>query len=165
MNPIIFLDIDGVLNSQSYYESDRYKEKETDNRFDYDLEEIDERAVSYLSDLIKETNADIVVSSTWRNRYSVEEFQKLLEAKGLVGKVIGKTPRCGEDCIRGNEILKWMKTNIKDYSDFNCYVILDDDSDMLYWQRNNLIVVDGSVGLTSTLCYRAKRILKSFNLN
>lgn len=132
LGPTVFLDIDGVLNSQTYYESRRYKEKTMDQgRFEYDLEEIDGNTILYLNDLIEKTKADIVISSTWRSRYSVEEFQKFFECKGFKGKVIGKTPRLGSDCVRGNEILKWIKDNEKDYHAYSNYVIFDDDSDML----------------------------------
>ena len=43
--------------------------------------------------------------------------------------------------------------------DGNNYVILDDDSDMLYWQRNNYINVDQYVGLTPKQVYKATRFL------
>jgi len=45
--------------------------------------------------------------------------------------------------------------------DFNKYIILDDDSDMLYWQRNNFICIDGGPGLTENVAYKAIRMLNS----
>lgn len=41
------------------------------------------------------------------------------------------------------------------------YVILDDDSDMLYWQRNNFILIDRFVGLTMGNVFQAKKILNN----
>jgi len=42
---------------------------------------------------------------------------------------------------------------------FRDYVILDDDSDMLYCQRNNFICVDYTTGITSRIIYKIKCIL------
>ena len=39
-------------------------------------------------------------------------------------------------------------------------VILDDDSDMLYWQRNHYVQCDGECGLSNGVAYRAIRILR-----
>ena len=58
--------------------------------------------------------------------------------------------------------MKWIEDNEKlvgSYYSFNNYVIFDDDSDMLYWQRNNFIHIDGYFGLSPNHCYRAKNIL------
>jgi hypothetical protein len=90
----------------------------------------------------------------------------LFNKKGFIGEIIGHTPILGEYTVRGNEILAWIEQNKnligKFRHDFNNYVIFDDDSDMLYWQRNNFLLVDGYVGLTPNLCYKAEWILNSF---
>ena len=55
-----------------------------------------------------------------------------------------------------------MKNNkelVGDYYNFTEYVILDDDSDMLYWQRNNFILVDRWVGITYGTVFQAKKML------
>lgn len=163
---IIFLDIDGVLNSQLYYKTPA-GERPVNLGFCGD---IDTEAVERLNELIKETGAKVVISSTWRLNRTLEEMQEILNKRGFVGEVIGMTPdmRCGEhgdSILRGNEILAWIKENRAivgaDYHDYRHYVIFDDDSDMLYWQRNNYFQTDGYVGLTPNLCYRAKRFLNS----
>jgi hypothetical protein len=83
--------------------------------------------------------------------------------------VVGKTNdlRVGKygDCmLRGNEILQWIKENseflgVKYYNDYKHYLILDDDSDMLYWQRNNFICVDFFCGMTPKTIFVGKQIL------
>ena len=65
-------------------------------------------------------------------------------------------------CKRGNEIHQWIDDNresVGPYYQFTEYVILDDDSDMLYWQRNNFLLVDRFVGLTNGTVFQAKKIL------
>lgn len=163
---IIFCDFDGVLNSQLYHTTP-VKDRETNLGFAGD---IDPAAVKLLNQLCSDTGAKVVVSSTWRLGRTVEELQDLLNKRGFTGEVIGTTPdmRTGQHghCIlRGNEILAWIKENRAiigaDYHDYRHYVIFDDDSDMLYWQRNNYFQTDPYVGLTPNLCYRAKRFLNS----
>lgn len=160
--PIIFLDFDGVLNSQLFY---KRMIQETGKRQSRDLDEI---AIGYLNGLT-EAGAKVVVSSTWRHGRSMEKLQEILEQFGFKGEVIGRTPhlRIGEDgdCIlRGNEILSWIKDSKHivgaEYHEYKRYVIFDDDSDMLYWQRNNFLWCDPYVGLTPNLVWKAKKILQ-----
>lgn len=170
---IIFLDIDGVLNNQIFYTEKNQSERHNYNPIGSD---IDERCVSYLNQLIVDTDAKVVISSTWRSS-GLEYCKQHLEAKGFIGDIIDVTPMLRhESCLRGNEIYDWINKNSQmlcdsnNGSDFKEYVIFDDDSDMLYWQRNNYIQVDPYCGLTPNQCYRAKFILcpdmtfsKSFN--
>jgi hypothetical protein len=167
MFKIIFLDIDGVLNSTLYYENLEFKEIKADqnDRFLNKLYDIDEKAISFLNHLIKNTGAKIVISSTWRKNTAIEELTKLFKMKGFIGEIIDYTPRLGEGNLRGNEILKWIENNITLIGqlrhEYRSYVIFDDDSDMLYWQRNNFILIDGYVGLTPNNVYKAEYILNN----
>jgi len=161
---IIFLDFDGVLNSQLYFVK-RHAEKLAGHNLGF-AGDLDPTAVGFLNELIEKTGAKVVVSSTWRIGMTAEDLQELLEKVGFKGEVIGVTPDLSSgSCLRGNEILEWIKDNRAivgaDYSDYRQYVIFDDDSDMLYWQRNNYFQCDGYVGLTPNICYRAKRFLNS----
>jgi len=158
---IIFLDIDGVLNSQLFYTERSQCQRASDGAG----ADIDERCVNYLNSLIAETGAKVVISSTWRSD-GLEYCKTALEAKGFVGEIIDVTPHLRhEGCLRGNEIYHWIQKNSEmlcgstNGSDFKEYVIFDDDSDMLYWQRNNYIQIDAYCGLTPNQCYRAKFIL------
>ena len=165
---IIFLDIDGVLNHHQYFK-ERFETRKQDkldgnltkkSEIDREAEEIDPKSVENLNELIENTGAKVVISSTWRLSKGIEELQAILEKRGFVGEIIGKTPiGCG-CCQRGNEIHKWLADN-RDIvgEDGNDYVILDDDSDMLYWQRNNFVNVDQYVGLTPKQVYKATRFL------
>lgn len=157
MLKVIFLDIDGVLNNQIGEEFSLEKVIHPD-----DL--ISKRCVILLNELIKNTGAKVVISSTWRIGKSVEQLQKILEKFGFIGEVIGVTPRFNSDyTFRGNEIYKWIKDNEDllgcSYYEFDKYVILDDDSDMLLWQKNNFICVDGYCGLTPEIIFKAEKIL------
>jgi len=158
---VVFLDLDGVMNS-GWYARDRrnYVVKEQGNIF----KEIDPQAIKVLNDFCKETDAKIVISSSWRTTAYADN---VLERAGFKGKVIGITPHIeGKYVLRGNEIYAWIKQNINllevDYSsNFKQYVIFDDDGDMLYWQRHHFFQTDTISGLTPNIAYRAKRFLLS----
>jgi hypothetical protein len=142
---IIFLDIDGVLNNSE--DSDMH---ETLGGCDF----YSPNCVQRLNNLTDKTGAKIVVSSTWRLGTTVEDLVGKLKSMGVTGEIIGKTDDLRSlHGFRGNEILKWIKDNIKllgcvHHWQFKSYVILDDDTDMLLWQKDNFVNTDGQIGLT-----------------
>ena len=147
---IIFLDIDGVLNNWA-------------TRKDNDL---DAKNIENLNEIIKDTGAKVVISSTWRRHHTIESLSKLLADAGFIGEVISFTPSLkGDGMLRGNEIYEWMNKNEKlmecSRHNFNEYVILDDDSDMLFWQRENFLCTNNEFGLTKKDSYKAIWILNS----
>ena len=166
---VIFLDIDGVLNHEEFYRSDRFQENVKKN--ERLSKNICPKSIENLNTLIEDTEAKVVVSSTWRIGETVENMQKILDEAGFKGEVIGLTPdlreyQC-EHILRGNEIYRWMLDNCKllgqciSVWEFKHYVILDDDSDMLLWQKDNYLQVDRFVGITMGTVLKAKKILNS----
>ena len=114
---IIFLDIDGVLNSMSGLIF----------RGGQSLQDLYTEHISVLIWLLRKTDAKIVVSSTWRIGKSVSDLKQLFYNYGLPSKyIIDKTDRLsGEQ--RGKEIKLWLDETEHNIESF---VILDDDSDM-----------------------------------
>jgi hypothetical protein len=170
---IIFLDIDGVLNHQLWFEKINNavvaKTVPTGER-NYSRW-FDPFCVELLNSLTTDTGAVIVVSSSWRKGRTVKELQELFKAQGITGKVIDKTPVLhfkgpegySYSVPRGCEIKAWLEINKgilgQKIGSFDKYVIFDDDSDMLWWQRNNFFHVDGYCGLTPNLIYKATNFL------
>jgi thiol-disulfide isomerase/thioredoxin len=76
MIKVIFLDIDGVLNSHEYWVSERYKTY-NGNIETHPNYEISPDLVDTLNKIIEATKAKIVVSSTWRSR--MKETKKAKE--------------------------------------------------------------------------------------
>ena len=125
---IIFLDIDGVLNSAAYlkrWRDETFRHEKGEKKGDRWIEMIDELAVPLLNKIIEVTGAKVVISSTWRILNSAEMIQTYLNKKGFVGEIIGCTPRLPFD-DRGTEIERWLKT----HDPVESFVILDDGSDM-----------------------------------
>lgn len=170
---LIFLDFDGVMNSQLFWaersQKERrvhYRKKYLDGDALYRGADIDENSINMLNNLVKKTNSQVVVSSTWRNHVSLEDLQTIMNRKGFQYQLFGKTPKLRCEGLkasvpRGLEIQAFLINNFPDHKERDKvrYVILDDDSDMLLWQKDNYFQVDPYCGLTPNIVYRATRFL------
>lgn len=145
MTRLIALDIDGVLNRHETYQ-ERY------------WPPIDPVLVGRLDRLVRETDARVVISSTWRLMYTLTELRELLaRAGGLIvaGRVIGRTPelRYPDDMPRprGEEIEAWL-AGWRERARARL-VILDDADDMAHLLPR-LVRTDPFHGLTDADCER-----------
>lgn len=124
-NKIIFLDIDGVLNSNKYFSSREYYYKEH-KKIEYTLEDtikrqlydIDMNKLELLLKVVKITTTKIVITSSWRRLSIYPYIKKYLIEVGL--PIIGETPYIEGN--RGEEIRYYLKNNKVD-----SFVILDDE--------------------------------------
>ena len=157
---IIFLDIDGVLNSSS--SCDRAVLRNSVFRDNPDPEHI-----KWLNLIIEKSGAKVVISSTWRKNCSSSVMWRLLDLQGFKGEVISRTPEL--DDIRGNEIRCWIDRYhngrnwalnhlFRKHKLIESFVILDDDSDMGALADRLLLVKDG---LTEKDALRAIDMLSS----
>ena len=134
MENIVFLDIDGVVNTLQINNKPFNTQRGGINRNGFyfllctesDEEVSNRQAVMWLNKLCLETKSKIVISSTWRFS-GLEKCKKALYNSGLDKKIeiIDITPY-DYSRVRGKEIKNWLNIhkNIKNF------VILDDDSDM-----------------------------------
>jgi hypothetical protein len=169
---ILFLDIDGVLNSvQSahFFHEEREKAKAGHPGF---LDALGRRALrddefcpiacSNLRFILKEIpDLKIVVSSTWRMGRTVEELRDVLEKAGVArDRVLDKTEVIysmdsgyTKEIDRGLEIQKWLDDNanhsvLMPKYQVDDFVILDDDSDMAHLKETqHFIQTDYAHGL------------------
>lgn len=160
---IIFLDIDGVLNCQLFFE-----QRQKDIIADYEqqphpMNMLCSERIKLLNDLCTEIDAKVVLSSTWRIS-GLDYCEAALNVMGATFKIIDVTPMSRQG-VRGLEIQNWIKDNepiVGKYYDYNTYVIIDDDSDMLLNQREHFFQTDNYSGLTPNTCYRIKRFFNKF---
>lgn len=150
---VIFLDFDGVLNSSKFL----YTPQESDfGKSDMEPEDqISKEMVSELNRIIRETGADVVISSTWRVLFPFDDLLRFLKNAGFVGKVVGKTPIHFSYCQRGIEIQQWIDLNKFEGK----FVILDDNSDMCHLAPF-LIQTEFENGLTREKADEAILVLK-----
>lgn len=127
---VIFLDIDGVLNST-------------------ETQPVEERGLMYsihrplvlrLNRIVEATGAKIVLSSTWR---LADDWHKTMLEAGIADVFLGRTISLQKERFesgitgaefmeRGKEIQEWLDG----HPDVDRYCILDDDSDMLPHQKH-----------------------------
>jgi hypothetical protein len=168
MKKILFLDVDGVICSEWSWHPNRYKENPKL------IDPFDQECLKQLYRIIEEGGiTDIVISSCWR--YGIlEKTKKEFSDRNFkyVDLITGETPHLRwywnhkefelDDIHhpenRGMEIEIWLSEHMKE-EDYN-YLILDDDTDMLYTQRNNFIKTDSYKGLMEKHVKRALKILK-----
>lgn len=118
-NKIIFLDVDGVLNSMKF---DRWLQDHHMKQY-YGYELLDQNALLNLQDIVFVTGANIVLSSSWRLSNSCcERLSQQLLPYGL--QFIDKTV-CLRQEDRGEEIKEWLSR----HSEVDHFVILDDEDD------------------------------------
>jgi len=103
----------------------------------------DQKCVSNINYIISLTRAKIVVSSTWRNNFTIEELKVIFRGRGISGEVIDKT---GIGLTRGEEIRQWLDTN-----EVTDYVVIDDQvKDILSWvDKNRVVEVNCQLGFES----------------
>ena len=150
MRKVIFLDIDGVL-SPRWWDSD----KQSDNYGRL----FDAKAVANLSKIVEETEAEIVISSSWKN-VGLVELQNMWRDRDLPGKIVDITPDYMSDELllkedsadmdylyeRGSEIQGWLLLH---GDDVGRYVIIDDMDDILPEQQSHFVQTDPEVGITN----------------
>ncbi len=155
MIKIIFLYIDGVLNTKYWYsQMDRNAPKD---QYGYGF---DPKSVANLAQIIEKTGAEIVISSSWKE-LGLSELRNMWKERKLPGKIIDVTPNYMSDeillnadfndtdldhlYIRGYEIKGWLKIHGADVSH---YVIIDDMDDVLPEQQSYLVQTDPEIGIS-----------------
>ena len=144
---VIFLDVDGVLNSEEDLKIYREKNGITGCIL-YD--NVEERPLKLLKQIVDVTGAVVVLSSSWRLGYGktesifggrlYEKVRSALEANGM--EIYDITPHI-VGAQRGDEIKQWLSNK----QDVESFVILDDDLDMGEYTSTNLIQTTYKYGL------------------
>ena len=132
--PILFLDIDGVLNSgRSAIALGGMPHGLAPEQ----LAKFDQVALGLVRRLCADTGCQIVVSSSWRRLHG---WRDIGAALGL--PVVGDTPQLN-NVPRGGEIAAWMEQN----GTPGRWAIVDDDSDMLPEQMSRFVQTDFNNGI------------------
>jgi hypothetical protein len=168
--PIIFLDFDGVLNTEKYYCELKSKGLPSNDKYG---QLFDPEAVANLRKIIDATGARIVVSSSWRYM-GLNVLQRMWYDRDLPGRIVDITPLHLLDdklrdtdltqldvlsLCRGNEI-KWYFDEVLDAnSDSHRFVIFDDLKEVLPELQDHFIRIDPIVGITEKDVERAIEVV------
>lgn len=141
MSKILFLDIDGVVNSRA---TTNFRQ----------LYPIDQYMAFMVGKIQLDTGCDVVLSSSWRNHPD-----GVVAVEKQIVKIIDVTPNLGgglsvEDCGRGKEVQAWLDQ----HQEVTKHAILDDDSD--FFKHQPLFKTTFTHGLTEEI---AKRVTDYLN--
>ena len=168
MNKFIFLDFDGVLTTARYHNKLCRCGMATIDRFG---ELFDPRAVANLHTILEQTEAKLVITSSWRTE-GLDMMRDLWHTRMLPGQVTDITPSylygafrrsSAEEPFagftpgsRGMEIAEWLIRNAEPHTP---YVILDDEEDILLRQTDRFVKIDAETGITSENARHAIELL------
>lgn len=160
---VIFLDIDGVLNSNFWNEN--HQTEISDGRL------IDIEKIRLLSTLIKNTNAKIVLHSGWKFwfdsalhplRKEAEHLKKLFQQEGLTLADVTSDHSTEEirkskkfSLVKASEILAWLD----EHKEVNKWIVIDDLDLHNPEIEAHQIKTDPHIGLTMEDVYKAESML------
>lgn len=162
MNPIIFLDIDGPINSIKNQKYQRYLGKSTNSG----MIKLPKKNFIALKHIIDNTNASVVISSNWRLGYVNSTPSKAYvnfcsQAREYGIYPIGWTPAINKN-KKGLEIKSWI-----DYYEnlYNCkisYIVIEDHiENVIDLHKGHVIYTDSYTGLDMNVANIAIDVLKS----
>ncbi len=149
---VIFLDFDGVMNTERFQ-----RQLAAEGRAGADEwgPLFDPQASAALRRIVEATDARIVISSSWRFNFRVGSLRMMWEVRCMPGEIDGVLP-CDIACIsRGEEIDQWLAAHGP-----APYVIIDDLDDFTAGQHVRLVEVNPSTGLTPADAQKALSLLR-----
>ena len=126
MEKVLYLDNDGVLNTDSWFKKKHSKGLlVTDLSLEAKAQDLDPLMVQRLNEIVEATDCNIVISSSWRLMWPFETLREILKLAGFRygHKIIGDTPRLSD---RPQEIEFHIKANNLE----NANIVILDDWDM-----------------------------------
>ena len=169
---VIFTDISGVLNDTNSFRD--YIEHYYLHVNDNSIKGYDQKKFELLSEICKENNAGVVLSSSWKFYYSIQdkfdnELTRIIkEFKKYEIPFYGFTPNLKDDKVTGREM--WIENNIYDYlslhPEIESFCILSTDEYSLSSFDDNRVITEynedglGNGGLLSHHKKEINRVLR-----
>lgn len=137
----ILLDIDGVMVPISSWKNTKILSDE--------FPEFSSKAIAALQLLISKTNGDIVLTTSHKYKYTLEQWIDIFKFRGINICSIERLPYNSDNLSRKEEILNWLDLNNEE-----SFIIVDDDKSLNSLPnqlKDRLILVSPMIGLTETL--------------
>lgn len=139
---ILFLDIDGVMVTSSC--SDEC------NKWGYSI--FDPNCVVTLNYIVDKTGCEIVISSDWKNNFSLGEIREFFRYNNLISKPIGFTTNSNTyngmnlESGRADEVNMWLKQH--NFKDDDKFCIIDDLNMSKFFRGKFVHSTDNKVGIS-----------------
>lgn len=139
---LILLDIDGVMVAGNSWKKPEFLSD--------GFPAFSKNATFALQKLISETKADILLTTSHKSNYSIDEWKNIFNLRGIETRNIYRLLENKKHLSRKEEIINWINTsnNLPDF------VIIDDDkslNSLPKFIKNKLIQTNSSLGLTIDL--------------
>ncbi|KLT71177.1 HAD domain-containing protein [Flavobacterium sp. ABG] len=153
---LIFLDIDGVMAPANSWKRPEFLSD--------GFPAFSHRATQALQRIISETSADIVLTTSHKSNYSVEEWKNIFAIRKLKTNKITRLTENTNHSSRKEEILNWFNSNTV----FEDFIIIDDDKSLNSLPellKMNLIQTSAAVGLTDEIASEALALLEKKHIH
>ena len=172
MRRYVFIDFDGVLNTERHHSELVSSGQKCSDQYGPLFDPV---AVGNLKRIVDETEAEIVIISSWKLE-GVERMIDIWKVRRMPGVLAGCTPDyiSGMDLLnvnledpaafanlagKGNEVKQWLKENSPKKADGYRYVSVDDVSECLPEKMEHFIQVNRRVGITENDAEKAIMLL------
>lgn len=148
---LILLDIDGVMVPAKSWKRPEFLK---DGFFAFSSE-----ATNALQKIISETSADILLTTSHKSKYTIEEWKNIFNLRGINVKNIYSLPENISFLNRKDEIMKWVNTSL----DLPEFIIIDDDKSLNSLPsiiKNKLVQTSASIGLTTNLAIETLQLIE-----
>jgi hypothetical protein len=152
---LILLDIDGVMIPAASWKPVLI--------LDDDFPQFSIKAVSNLNQILNETGASIVLTTSHKSRFSLAEWGSIFKTRGIDVK-IQKLDDNIDNLDRKGEVLNWIDKN-RNYEEE--YIIIDDDktlNDLPAEIKERLVLTKPLIGINQEDAASAIYMLKSRSL-
>lgn len=139
---LLLLDIDGVMVPANSWKKPEF--------LNDGFPAFSKNAIEALQRIIAEMNAQIMLTTSHKSKYSLQQWSTIFEVRGIKLKNIDRLPENIENLNRKEEILHWFNHNKISEN----FVIIDDDKSLNGLPRalkQKLILTSGALGLTNQL--------------
>ncbi|MBR1963265.1 MAG: hypothetical protein IKA19_01010 [Muribaculaceae bacterium] len=152
---LIFLDIDGVLNTGQHLTKLKMDHQPYADHYG---PLFDPNATDNLRKIVDATGAKIVITSSWRYIHGLAGLRKMWAERNMPGSIHGITPT---DTFgsRGDEVKEYL-TLFRGKTPPD-YLILDDECEYIGDLRKRLIMPNPLTGITPTIATKAIKMLSN----
>jgi hypothetical protein len=151
---LVYLDIDGVMVPANSWRRPEILED--------GFPEFSPMATKALNRIISNLSADIVLTTSHKSKYSLNQWKNIFKRRNINFNRISKLPENKNHLNRKDELLKWFITRRK----LENFIIIDDDKSLNalpFSLKERLIQTSGGIGLTDYLADKAINIIENSN--
>lgn len=143
---LVYLDIDGVMVPANSWKRPEILED--------GFPSFSRRAIDALNRIISTTGADIILTTSHKSKYSLNDWKQIFKKRNINYNKIKRLSENRNYLDRKEELLNHFNRNLVDED----FIIIDDDKSLNglpFYLKERLVQTNGGIGLTSDLASEA----------